>query len=405
MKPFYIDGTRCYGYSTLIEEIGREAFYYPLYKSSDTYAYWKNLLKALVCGRAVTLLDSDINPSEIAGVDISSLNEQVEIGHYEIETIGQLIDAVKRSTAEISIFTSGTTGQPKKIVHTVASLTRSVRTGEKYENDVWGFAYNPTHMAGLQVFFQAFENTCTLVNLFGKSRSEIYDIIQSQHITHLSATPTFYRLLLPVEQSCPGVVRATLGGERSDAHLYENIRKIFPNAKVNNIYASTEAGALFSSKNDCFRIPDAIRDKIKVSNNELLIHKSLLGTSESMSLEGDYYHSGDLIEWMDERQGLFRFISRKNEMINVGGYKVNPEEVETALLTIAGIRQALVYGKSNSVLGNVICADIVPDDGYELDAVSIKQALQGVLQDFKIPRRIRFVETLPLTRTGKLRRS
>lgn len=405
MKPFYIDGTRCYGYSTLIEEICREAFYYPLYKSSDTYAYWKNLLKALVSGRAVTLLDSDINPSEIAGVDIASLNERVEIGRCEIKTTGQLTDAVKRSAAEISIFTSGTTGQPKKIVHTVASLTRSVRMGEKYKNDVWGFAYNPTHMAGLQVFFQAFENVCTLVNLFGKSRTEIYDIIQHRHITHLSATPTFYRLLLPVQRTCPGVVRATLGGERSDTPLYENIRKIFPNAKVNNIYASTEAGALFASKDDCFRIPDAIRNRIKVSDNELLIHKSLLGTSESMSLEGDYYHSGDLIEWVDERQGLFRFISRKNEMINVGGYKVNPEEVETALLAIAGVRQALVYGKSNSVLGNVICTDIVPDDGYKLDAVDIKQALQGILQDFKIPRRIRFVETLPLTRTGKLRRS
>lgn len=404
MIPFFIDGTRCHGYSALIDEISRETFYCPLYRTSDTYAYWKNLLKALVSGRAVTLLDSDINPSEIAGVDIASLNVRVETGHHEIGTIGRLIDAVKKSEAEISIFTSGTTGQPKKIVHTVASLTRTVRTGEKYENDVWGFAYNPTHMAGLQVFFQAFENACTLINLFGKSRTEIYEIIQQRHITHLSATPTFYRLLLPVEQTCPSVVRATLGGERSDARLYESIQKIFPNAKVNNIYASTEAGALFASRDDCFRIPDTIRDRIKVSDSELLIHKSLLGTSESMSLDGDYYHSGDLIAWVDEQQGLFRFISRKNEMINVGGYKVNPEEVETALLTIAGVRQALVYGKSNSVLGNVICADIVSDDGCGLDAVGIKRALQGVLQDFKIPRRIRLVETLPLTRTGKLKR-
>lgn len=405
MNTFFIDGARNYGYSGLIEEICREPYYYPLYRTSDIYACWKNLLKALVSGRPITLLDSDVNPSEMADVDIALLDKRVEIGSRAIETIGQLTDIVKKSEAEITLFTSGTTGRPKKIVHTVASLTRTVRAGEKYRDNIWGFAYNPTHIAGLQVFFQAFENACTLINLFGKNRTEIHGIIRCNRITHLSATPTFYRLLLPAEESFPCVERATLGGERSDGTLYESIRKMFPNARINNIYASTEAGSLFFTEDDRFRIPESIRDRIKVSDNELLIHRSLLGTSESLSLDGEYYHSGDIIEWADEERGTFRFVSRKNEMINVGGYKVNPEEVENALLSIPGIRQALVYGRSSSVLGNVICADIVSDDDCRMDAIGIRKELQGVLQDFKIPRRIKFVETLPLTRTGKLKRS
>lgn len=405
MKPFYIDGEKVYSYSLLVEEIDKETGYCPLYKTTDTYAYWKNLLKALVGGRPVTLLDSDMSPNEIGGIDSTRLNVPVGIRHEPVKTVERLMDSIKASKSEIAVFTSGTTGQPKKIVHTVGSLTRTIRVGEKYRDNIWGFAYNPTHMAGLQVFFQAFENMNTVVNLFGKSRTEVYDIIRQHGITHLSATPTFYRLLLPVEESYPGVIRVTLGGERSDGRLYDTVRQIFPNAKVNNIYASTEAGVLFSSQDDCFRIPESIRDRIKVSDRELLIHKSLLGTSDNMPLHEDYYHSGDIIEWVDKGEGVFRFVSRKNGMINVGGYKVNPEEVEAALMSVSGISQALVYGSRNSVLGNVVCADIVLEPGSRLDAVIIRQAMQGRLQDFKIPRRVKIVKELPLTRTGKLKRS
>ena len=201
------------------------------------------------------------------------------------------------------------------------------------------------------------------------------------------------------------MIRVTLGGEKSDQHLYDSIVKIFPSAKINNVYASTEAGSLFAAKGDCFQIPEKIRDKFTVVDDELLIHKSLLGRSDSFKLEGDYYHSGDLIEWVDKESGLFRFKSRKNELINVGGYKVNPGEVEDVISAIDGVKQVLVYGKANSVLGNVLCTDIQLEAGSELTNVDIKKALASQLQDFKIPRRIKFVEQFELTRTGKLKRS
>ena len=162
---------------------------------------------------------------------------------------------------------------------------------------------------------------------------------------------------------------------------------------------------LFAAKGDCFQIPEAIRDKFKVVDDELLIHKSLLGSSESFKFTDDFYHSGDLIEWVDKEAGLFRFKSRKNELINVGGYKVNPGEVENAIMAMEGVRQALVYGKANSILGNVLCADVQLEEDCTLIELDIKKALAAQLQDFKIPRRIKFVEEMSLTRTGKLKRS
>ena len=120
--------------------------------------------------------------------------------------------------------------------------------------------------------------------------------------------------------------------------------------------------------------------------------------------DGDYYHSGDLIEWVNKEEGIFRFSSRKNELINVGGYKVNPEEVEDAINSITGVCQSLVYGKANSILGNVLVAEVKLEGGSELTPIDIRRILQGKLQDFKIPRKIEFVNAFSLTRTGKLKR-
>ena len=112
-----------------------------------------------------------------------------------------------------------------------------------------------------------------------------------------------------------------------------------------------------SAKGDLFQIPVELKDKIKVEDEELLIHNSLLGKSDSFSYVGDYYHSGDLIEWMDSDKGLFRFKSRKNELINVGGYKINPGEVESVIMQFDGVQQAFVYGKPNSCFKVIIlCA-------------------------------------------------
>ena len=118
-----------------------------------------------------------------------------------------------------------------------------------------------------------------------------------------------------------------------------------------------------------------------------------------------YYHTGDIIEWINQEERLFKFKSRKNELINVGGYKVNPGEDENVILRMNGIQQALVYGKTNSVLGNILCAEIKIEPNVNLTELEIRQYLSGMLQDFKIPRKIKFVESFSMTRSGKLKRS
>jgi acyl-coenzyme A synthetase/AMP-(fatty) acid ligase len=404
MKTFLVENEKQISYDALLTDINNASTCFPQFKTSNLYDFFLNLIVSLLAHKPLLLIDSDISDMEIEGINAKLLNTPIEIQSFQIAEIKDIINKIQQSKSKISIFTSGTTGQPKKVVHTVQALIRTVRISDNNSNQIWGFAYNPTHMAGLQVFFQAFLNTNTLVNLFNCSRSQIYKLIDKHLITNISATPTFYRLLLPLENSYSHIQRVTFGGEKSDNKLHEDVLRIFPNAKINNIYASTEAGSLFSTRGESFLIPENITDKIKVVDGELLIHKSLLGQSDSFTFIEDYYCTGDLIEWVDEKRFVFKFISRKNELINTGGYKVNPSEVESNIMQIPEVIQVIVFGKPNSILGNILCAEVKVETISQLTELDIRRILSEKLQDFKIPRRIKFVDSFSLTRTGKLKR-
>lgn len=404
MKLFLINSNESYSYNDILTNINSSHEYCKTIRTNNIYTYLINLLVAIVSDNPVTLIDSDMSNEEIYNSSINELNQKEIINKEYLDNVYDLFEKIKRSKTEITLFTSGTTGQPKKVIHTIPSLLRNVRISEAYCDQVWAFAYNPTHMAGLQVFFQAFLNMNTIVNLFNYSRQDILSSIEYYSITNISATPTFYRMLFPLEQTFNGVTRITLGGEKSDNKLLKKLESIFPNAKFNNVYASTESGSLFATNGEFFQIPENIVNLVKVVDNELLVHRSLLGKSESFVFVNDYYYTGDLIEWQDIEKRTFRFVSRKNELINVGGYKVNPSEVENAIQGIDEIKQVVVYGKSNSLLGNILCADIVLKNEDSLSESEIRNILATFLQDFKIPRRIKFVKEISLTRTGKVKR-
>ncbi|MGQ9847774.1 MAG: ANL family adenylate-forming protein, partial [Bacteroidales bacterium] len=370
---------------------------------------FKHIILSLLIDEEIILLDSDFTESELIKLTGHS-NYDKFVKSVDKSLVSIITDkntlirklSIPKENWKITLFTSGTTGIPKKVSHNLKSITRFVKISEHNKKSIWGFAYNPTHMAGIQVFFQALTNGNTIIRLFGLNTKLIYDEIRNNNITHISATPTFYRLLLPCNESFPSVERITFGGEKFNEKTMIQLRAIFPNAKITNVYASTEAGTLFASENDIFTIKSDFEHLIRVENGELLIHNSLMGDSD-IKIE-EWYKTGDLIEIISTKPLKFRFISRKSDIINVGGYKVNPLEVEEVILTLPGVKHAHVYSKSNSVLGNVICCDLVCDN-KELNELSIRKYLQSKIQEFKIPRIFRFVDELSITRSGKIKRS
>lgn len=407
-KLFYADVRtgKLVSFDQLVSDVKSCTQYTPYCKSGDYYEVFLKIITSLVLGKEVILLDADFTDAEVerlvGDVDIKSTEAISVEANLSIDNLMDLMIA-KIDTWKITLFTSGTTGLPKKVSHSFNSIARQAKKSERHAEDVWGFAYNPTHMAGLQVFFQALVNQNTIVRLFGLDSKEIVHEINEYSITHISATPTFYRLLLPPSDVCPSVKRLTSGGEKFDEHTLNLLTSLFPNAKLTNVYASTEAGTLFASKGNEFCIKEDMKDKVCVRDGELLIHKSLLAQSESIQFDGDWYHTGDLIEVSCMEPLSFHFISRKTEMINVGGYKVNPTEVEEVLRKCDGVSDAYVYSKENRIMGKIILCDVVRTN-ENVTEKSIREQLQLKLQEFKIPRMIKFVEHLNVTRTGKISR-
>jgi acyl-CoA synthetase (AMP-forming)/AMP-acid ligase II len=136
-------------------------------KNSSIDQYFIHFCAALYYNTDITLLDSDLSENEILQLinkaDINA-NKKVNGG----KKISQELFAEKllHSTSRITLFTSGTTGQPKKVTHHADTFISASKKSNSHEANIWAYAYNPTHMAGLQVFFQAIINFNTLVDVF-----------------------------------------------------------------------------------------------------------------------------------------------------------------------------------------------------------------------------------------------
>lgn len=391
-------------YDKLISDINNSVSYKLYSNSTSFYELFKNILLSLIHDKKIYLLDSDFSENEIkkilGNIDI---NKNVNISTCKYNNFNEILKDIKKSDNwELSLFTSGTTALPKKITHNFKSLTRNCKISENTQNDVWGYAYNPTHMAGLQVFFQALLNQNTIIRLFNLNKSQIFESISKYKISNISATPTFFRLLMPTNNLFESVTRLTSGGEKFDSNLSLNLKKAFPNAKLLNIYASTEAGSIFAAEGEEFYIRKSYVKWVKIEKGEIFLNKNILGKGVEQKLIDDWYPTGDMVEITSNNPIKFKFLSRKNEMINVGGYKVNPNEVEEVLLLFNGIVEARVFGKSNSVLGNIICAELVTTK--KIEELDIRKYLSENIQEFKIPRIIKFVEEIKKTRTGKKKR-
>jgi acyl-coenzyme A synthetase/AMP-(fatty) acid ligase len=381
-------------------DIGVENFYV----GKDNSLLYSHFIKSLVHGLDFTFIDPDFSLTELDKLfENGFCPTKKQVPKLNLLNLEDVYDRIQQSTSGIYLFTSGTTGLPKKVKHSIISLSRGIKQGLHHKQDVWGFCYNSTHIAGIQVFLQAFFNQNTIVYLYAMPNDIVKTYLHDYKITHLSATPTFYRLFLIIKETFNLMQRVSVGGEKSDQVLIQKMKEIFPSSKITNIYASTELGSILSSENEVFVIPENYQHLIKIDENQLLIHTSL-AASFLQKEKTDWYETGDMIEWVDESKSKFKFISRKGEIINTGGYKVNPGEIEDLLMQHSAIQTAVVYSKHNTILGYIIIAEVKLNEGQKVIEQELKSYLSQYLQSFKIPRMIKIVEHLSVTRTGKINR-
>ena len=370
-------------------------------------------LAAALNGGDYLLADPDLSDGERMELGLPH-NEDVTWQNTTFPEVSGYDDLRLRITQSknftIGLFTSGTTGRPKCVRHHIETLFRAPLLSEaEGESHIIGFGFYPSHIAGVLLFMQGLMAGAPMVYLFETPASLTGNGISKHKITDLAATPTYLRALTT---SCSGSAsdsspQTTLtgifsGGEAFDTELGTTLKTTFPGVVCHNIYASTETGVLLISDGATFPIPKNLQSRIRITpDGELQVHRSLCADPEQTLSGGDWFATGDVVESVGEKRVVF--VSRTTEMINAGGYKINPEEVEAALRTFPGITDAWVFGRPSRIAGTLVVAEVLREDAADetLFEEEITGFLKERLQEWKVPRIIRTVDSLDVTATGK----
>jgi acyl-CoA synthetase (AMP-forming)/AMP-acid ligase II len=208
-----------------------------------------------------------------------------------------------------------------------------------------------------------------------------------------------------------------LSGEIADQTVLDRLAETYPNAQISHAYASTEAGVGFEVNDGREGFPaDLIEHsgdvEMKIVDGSLRIRSPrtasrYFGSKAALSDDAGFIDTGDMLELRGDR---YYFVGRRGGIINVGGLKVHPEEIETVINRHPQVRMSLVRPKRSPVTGAIVIADVVlePDSDGEGNEQKIKNAIlelcRQVLPRHKVPVAITFVPSLDVAVTGKLAR-
>jgi acyl-coenzyme A synthetase/AMP-(fatty) acid ligase len=336
-----------------------------------------------------------------------------------------LVPIERRATlvTEWILLTSGTTGDPKLVSHTLESLSGTLpRQRANGSPVVWSTFYDIRRYGGLQIFLRSIMGGTALVL---SSADEPVDQFLARagaaSVTHISGTPSHWRRALmsgAAGRINPRYVR--LSGEIADQAVLDNLRATYPAARIVHAFASTEAGVAFDVEDGLAGFPAEFVDQarggveMKVEEGTLRIRSRRAATrylgagTEALAGSDGFVDTGDLVELVKDR---YYFRGRRGGVINVGGLKVHPEEIESILNADPRVRMSLVRARRNPITGAVVVADIVLADADPSLAESgaaeqVKSDLLGVCRQLlaahKVPTTLRIVPALEMTAAGKL---
>lgn len=317
--------------------------------------------------------------------------------------------------APILILTTGTTGEQKGARHDWSRLVHAVRDRDEQPGTRWLLAYNLNQFAGVQMLVHVLATEGTLVSPSSPRANDVIEAIRAHSVTHVSATPTLWRLLagrldretaetLPLRQ-------ITLGGEAASQGQIERLHDLFPDARISQVYAGTEFGSV-ASVHDCRSgLPLSALDRttdadaeLRIVDGELQVRSrvGMLGYHLGEDVRGAWQPTGDLVEVSRDR---IHFVGRTSEIINVGGAKVHPLPVEELVCSVAGVELAAVYGRSNPVTGQIVAVDVVA--GPNTDGAGLPERIREKCRQLPAaarPRSIRIVTELEIRGSKLLRR-
>ena len=391
----------------------------PVGLAMEPSAAWVWMAAALARLRAhLFLLSPDLDAARREELAAQFSIQAMAGSDGEIRDLAGAEDGSEAGPAGVTLFTSGSTGTPKAVTHSWAGLMRPVRQRSELEGGRWLLTYPVRFYAGLQVLVQSLASGGTLTVADRRSAGGVCRQIRAEGIQYVPATPSFWRWLLAfgdreaLEESA--VRQISLGGEPVSDELLGALGAVFPAARIVHIYATSELGRCFAVDDGRAGFPASYLTRCPEPGTSLRIVEGELQVRSENAMQGyetagrswegsRWLATGDLVEVAD---GRVRFGGRQSEIINVGGHKVSPVEVESALRRVPGIADLCVYPVASSLAGQMVAADLVlaPGSRPEEARQAIARECATRLASCQRPRILRFVDRLAVLESGKLDR-
>ena len=380
------------------------ALFFALYENKNIIAPITSTSKKEIDGKVKESFSTKI---------INLENENLVITNIKSEASHKIINDLQTSKcAGLILFSSGSTGAPKAMIHNLDTLVDSY--GDKKQKQINMLVFLMfDHIGGINTMLNILSMNATMIIPQNRNADDICKLIEEYKIAVLPSSPTFLNLIL-INRSyekydLSSLRMITYGTETMPEGLLNRLKAVFSKVKFLQTFGTSETGiAAPSSKSSSstFMKIDDENLEYKIVDNELWLRSKtqILGylnrSMESFTNDG-WFKTGDLVEL--DNEGFIKIIGRNKEIINVGGQKVLPSEVESVLLGMDEIEDCLVYGEQNAITGQSVSCDVVLKSGVEADGLKIlvRKFCKDKLDNFKIPTRVNVVQKTEFTERFK----
>jgi long-chain acyl-CoA synthetase len=305
-----------------------------------------------------------------------------------------------RAHPGLVLFSSGSTGKSKAAVHDLVPLLKKFETPRRAWRTISFLLYD--HIGGVNTMLYTLSNGGCTVTVQDRSPEAVLTAIELHRVELLPTSPTFLNLILISEawqhHDLSSLRLVTYGTETMPESTLRRFHELFPNIQLLQTYGLSELGILRSRS----RSSDSLWVKIGGEGFQTRIVNGILQIKAESAMLGYLNAPSPFTEdgWFDTRDRVeqdgeyLRILGRDSEIINVGGEKVYPSEVESVIQELENIVEAVVYGAKNPITGNIVCARVStdqPEDPSQL-AVRIKKHCSERLQRFKVPVKVELVQ-------------
>ncbi len=330
-------------------------------------------------------------------IDLTSTRPQITTTHGTAQH-SHFSDLRERGAPGLILFTSGSTGANKAAVHDVFRLLEKFEAPRQELRTLVFLQLD--HIGGVNTLLYTLANGGAVIVPTDRSPESVCRAIARFQVELLPTSPTFLNLLLLSgacqQHSMASLKLITYGTEPMPQSTLDRVRRAFPTTKLQQTYGMTELGILRSKSRDSGSLWVRIGGEgfdVKIVDGRLWVRaaSAMLGYLNAPSPfdEEGFLDTGDQVEVDGE---WVRILGRKSELINVGGSKVYPAEVESVLLEIPGVTDATVCAEKHPLTGHIVSATVCLANPESMNdfKIRMRQFCGSRLPPYAVPARVRF---------------